>query len=102
MPDTPILLAERRDHALWLTLNRPAQRNALSLALLETLGHTLAAAAPAEDLRCVVITGSGDRCFAAGGDLKELDAVRTAPAARDMSRLGRSVLDLVRRRLVRG
>jgi enoyl-CoA hydratase/carnithine racemase len=66
-----ILLEERADGVLRLTLNRPEARNALSIelmtALLEALGH----AAGDRDTRVVVIAGAGP-AFCAGHDLREL------------------------------
>lgn len=55
-----------------LTLDRPAQRNALSLAMLEALRDALRGA---EDARCVVIQAEGP-AFCAGHDLRELEAAR--------------------------
>jgi enoyl-CoA hydratase/carnithine racemase len=69
----PLLLEERLENGVaLLTLNRPAQRNALSLALLEALRDALRAA---EDARCVVIAAEGP-AFCAGHDLGELTAAR--------------------------
>ncbi|MGI9329095.1 MAG: enoyl-CoA hydratase/isomerase family protein [Gammaproteobacteria bacterium] len=90
------LLVDRQDDILTLTINRPEKRNALSLVLLDELAATLGAHQEDEKLRCAVITAAGDRCFAAGGDLKELDAVRTEADAAAMSRRGRRALDTVR------
>ncbi len=90
----PELIVETQAGCLSLTINRPAQRNALSLKLLDQIGDALRAVE--EDYRCVVLTAAGDRCFAAGGDLKELDAVRSEAEAREMSRRGRRALDAVR------
>ncbi|WP_405182619.1 enoyl-CoA hydratase-related protein [Nocardia sp. NBC_01377] len=56
---------------LTLTLNRPAARNALSLAMLDALGAALDRAADDERVRVVVLTGAG-RGFCAGGDVKTL------------------------------
>ncbi|MBT8443778.1 MAG: enoyl-CoA hydratase/isomerase family protein [Gammaproteobacteria bacterium] len=92
-----MLLVECRDGVLTLTVNRPAQRNALRMDLLDELGQILAARATDEDVKCAVITATGDRCFAAGGDLKELDAIRTQEQAEAMSKRGRRALDQVRR-----
>ena len=78
---TPHLLSSYRDSVLTLTVNRPDKRNALSLALLDDLAATLAAHRNEPGLRAVVITAAGDRCFAAGGDLKELEAVRSEAEA---------------------
>lgn len=95
MSDPPLLLA--RDGALLrLTINRPGKRNALSLALLDELGAAFARHAQDETIRMAVITGSGESCFAAGGDLQELDAVRSDEQTRAMSRRGRGALDAIR------
>lgn len=90
------LLVDLQRGVLTLTINRPEQRNALRMDLLDSLGQALAAHAADENVKCAVITASGDRCFAAGGDLKELDAIRTPEQAEAMSRRGRTALDQVR------
>ncbi len=95
MPDAPLLL-EKTSALLRLTINRPAQRNALNLNLLDEIAASLAKHADDNELRCALITATGDKCFAAGGDLKELDAIRTENAAREMSRRVRRALDTIR------
>lgn len=92
----PHLLVDCQDGVLTLTINRPEARNALSLALLDDLAGALADHANDPSLSVAVITAAGDRCFAAGGDLKELDAVRSEDDAAAMSRRGRAALDAVR------
>ncbi len=91
-----ILLIERRDARLQVTINRPDRRNALSLELLDRIGEVFTESAAA-DLKCAVLTATGDRCFAAGGDLRELDAIRSEPDTLAMSRRARAALDAVRR-----
>lgn len=81
---------------LRLTLNRPRQHNALSFALLEQLRETLEHHAGNAALKCVIITGAGDKSFCAGGDLHELDSMRSLDEAREISRIGRRALDAVR------
>lgn len=90
------LIIEQREDVLWLTINRPAQRNALNLALLDDIGATLDRYQASDALRCVVITAAGDKAFAAGGDLKELDTLRSDPEALAMSQRVRAALDRVR------
>jgi len=92
----PMLVSEPRQDVLWLTINRPARRNALSLDLLDLLERALQACTDSDEYKCVVLTGAGERCFAAGGDLRELDALRTPEQALAMSRHGRRVLDCIR------
>jgi enoyl-CoA hydratase/carnithine racemase len=69
----PVLL--RRDEAgiAWLTLNRPAQRNALSVELMSALQSEIDAIAAEKSIKVVVIAGAGP-AFCAGHDLRELRA----------------------------
>ncbi|TDC60945.1 enoyl-CoA hydratase [Actinomadura sp. GC306] len=67
------LLAERAGGVLTLTLNRPRSRNAFSREMLEALAAMLDFAAAADDVRAVVLAGSGGT-FCAGGDLAMLAA----------------------------
>src|SRR3989344_1166398 len=56
-----------------LTLNRPAQHNALSRTLREELAATLTRLAADDRVGVVVLTGAGDKAFCAGADLKEME-----------------------------
>ena len=95
MPDTEHLLIKTEDDVLRITLNRPEKRNALSMSLLDALGAALNSHRNAQ-IKCAVITGAGDRCFAAGGDLKELDAIRSEEDTQKMSARGHAALDAIR------
>ena len=66
-----ILLRYDADGIATLTLNRPAQYNALSAAMLTRLQETLEAIATDERVRVVVLAGAG-RAFCAGHDLREM------------------------------
>jgi methylglutaconyl-CoA hydratase len=61
-----------------LTLNRPEQRNALDRSLVEELTEALERLAANADVRVVVLTASGD-IFCAGGDLRSMARLATAP-----------------------
>jgi len=67
------LLVERSDdrHLVTVTLNRPEQMNAMNTAMGEDLVACFTALAADADARAIVFTGSGDKAFCAGGDLKE-------------------------------
>ncbi|OFX01553.1 MAG: enoyl-CoA hydratase [Alphaproteobacteria bacterium RIFCSPHIGHO2_12_FULL_63_12] len=69
----PQLLRHDDGGVVTLTLNRPAQYNALSEALLSALKAELGAIARDESVRCVVIAAAG-KAFCAGHDLKEMRA----------------------------
>lgn len=66
-----ILLVEDQPPFLILTLNRPEVRNALNAKLLRELELAIDEARFLEGLRVLIITGSGDKAFCAGADLKE-------------------------------
>ncbi len=66
------------DHALYevkdsigtITMNRPDRMNSLSGQMMDLLMRYLREASTDPDVRCVVLTGAGDRAFSAGADLK--------------------------------
>jgi enoyl-CoA hydratase len=64
------LLAQRTGGVELLTINRPDARNSIDLATSLGIGAALDALADDDDVRVVVLTGSGDRAFCAGMDLK--------------------------------
>ena len=68
-----------------ITINRPAVLNALNNATVSEIGTALAAAETDKAVRVVVITGAGERAFAAGADINELRALPGADAARRFS-----------------
>ena len=69
--DTPLVLRAVADRVATLTLNRPQQYNALSLALLDELQRRLEEVARDDSIRAVILAGAG-KAFCAGHDLKEL------------------------------
>ncbi len=67
------LLIERHiDGYALVTLNRPEALNALNSALFADLIHFLDAVEHDDSVRCLVLTGSGEKAFAAGADIKEM------------------------------
>lgn len=81
---------------LRVTINRPEKRNALSRPLLARLGAIFAEHANDQDLRVAVLRGAGDKSFAAGGDLRELAAIRTEAGAAEMADQAKAALDAIR------
>ncbi len=67
-----VLLKERKNKVLYLTLNRPENRNALNSELINELISAINQAENDEDVNVVVIRSNGDKAFCAGADLKEL------------------------------
>jgi enoyl-CoA hydratase/carnithine racemase len=71
--DFETILAERRDdHILVVSLNRPESSNALNTQMgLDLVELFEGFSTDIEGLRAVILTGSGDKAFCAGGDLKQ-------------------------------
>jgi enoyl-CoA hydratase len=71
--DFETILAKRRDdHILVVTLNRPESSNALNTQMgLDLVELFEGFSTDIEGLRAVILTGSGDKAFCAGGDLKQ-------------------------------
>jgi E-phenylitaconyl-CoA hydratase len=55
-----------------IVINRPEKMNAMTNAMYEAIGQGFIAAEQDEAVRCVIVTGVGDRAFSAGHDLLEL------------------------------
>lgn len=66
-----LLLLERRNSHLWLTINRPDKANALTADMLERAAAAIVEASRDADVRAIVVTGAGDRFFCAGVDVRE-------------------------------
>ena len=74
---------ERAGPVALLRINRPGKANALAAAFWPQLRGLLDAAAAQPGVRAVVLTGSGDRAFSAGGDIEAFAALDGAAARRD-------------------
>jgi len=70
------LTFEKKDRIACLTLNRPEQRNAITLEMWNLLEKYWDQVNEDDDIRVVIITGAGDKVFCAGMDLKEADRLR--------------------------
>jgi enoyl-CoA hydratase/carnithine racemase len=90
------LVVDFRDAILWLRINRPKRRNALSRATLAELGQACADGGALPDMKAAVLIGEGGDAFAAGGDLKEFASLRTAEDAAQLFDLASSTLDRIR------
>jgi methylglutaconyl-CoA hydratase len=69
---TPLVTYEQLDHSIVkLTLNRPEAANALSGELIAALTDALDEVNKQSGVRCIILTGAGEKAFCAGADLKE-------------------------------
>lgn len=68
--DHESLLVEQRGRVLYLTINRPDQRNAINAEVVAGLRDNIARASGDKVILAVVLTGSGEKAFCAGADLQ--------------------------------
>lgn len=80
----------RHDRVVVATLNRPDAMNAISAQVLEDLGAALAEAEADVGVGALVLTGSGEKAFAAGADIAEFRGA-SAVDARDIAERGQSL-----------
>ena len=76
------------------TVTRPEKLNALNAAVLDDLGVAVAAAEKDSGLRCIVLTGAGEKAFIAGADIGEL-AKLSPLEGREHARRGQALFDRV-------
>lgn len=91
------LLATVEGALLRVTINRPEKRNPLSRATLAGIREVFAVNSDNPNLVLAVLTGAGDKSFAAGGDLRDLEQVRTPDEARGLFDLGNGAFNAIRR-----
>jgi len=65
------ILVEKTQGVAIITMNRPAQLNAMSRQLSEELHEAVTQMSADDEVGCIVVTGAGDRAFSAGGDIHE-------------------------------
>ncbi|MDQ6827213.1 MAG: enoyl-CoA hydratase-related protein, partial [Candidatus Eremiobacteraeota bacterium] len=83
---------ERNDEGVaTLTLNRPNVLNALNAQLLAELAEALDELEDDDSIRAIILTGSGERAFAAGADIGELNALQNAVEGAHKARVGQQI-----------
>jgi crotonobetainyl-CoA hydratase len=77
------VLTELIGHVLLITINRPEARNAINSTVALGIGNALERAEQDAAVRAVIITGSGNRAFCAGADLRALSRGESLLAGED-------------------
>ena len=71
VPDFETILYEETDGVAWVTLNRPEALNAFNQTMERELFQLWTGLRTNEDVRCVVLTGAGEKAFCTGVDRNE-------------------------------
>lgn len=90
------LTVERNEPIAVVTLDRPPV-NALSFAVLDELSRAMRSLDEERSLRVVILTGKGEKAFAAGADIAELAVLQTAVEAKVAARTGQALTRQIER-----
>ena len=94
----PVVLTEVTEAKVGIvTLNRPSVLNALRSQLLAELSLALVELDRNPDVRAIVITGAGEKAFAAGADISELNALPSAGRGTEQARMGQALTRQIER-----
>lgn len=88
------LLTSLDNGTLIITINRPDQMNALNAATLNDLESVFSQAGEDEKVKCIVLTGQGEKAFVAGADIKEFTALN-AVNSRKFAERGQEVFSTI-------
>ncbi len=91
------LLYEVKDGIGYVTFNRPQSRNALTFAMYAGLKEICEEVSKGTDVKVLVLTGAGDKAFAAGTDISQFRAFKTQQDALDYEARGDKVLGTLER-----
>ena len=85
-----LIILKKEQAIATITLNRPQAANALNKHLLEQLKDTFISLRYDRQVRCIIITGSGEKVFCAGADLKERQALPESEIRHAVSQIGQT------------
>jgi enoyl-CoA hydratase len=94
MPTFENLVYEKKSSIAYLTINRPKALNALNALTLQEIAAALEDAHSDPEVAGLIVTGTGERAFVAGADIKEVAAISGVTAS-TYARFGQSVFDRI-------
>lgn len=88
------ILTEIKDGILHITLNRPKQLNALNKSVFAEIENVFTELAVKSEVKSIIITGSGEKAFAAGADIKEF-ANFSVEEGKELSANGQRIFKII-------
>jgi|SaaInlStandDraft_6_1057023.scaffolds.fasta_scaffold09746_3 enoyl-CoA hydratase len=85
------LLCEIDNHVAVVTINRPDKLNALNIEVIDQLSHCFQELEDNNSVRCIILTGAGEKAFVAGADISEFSEF-SVPQGRALSAQGNEKL----------
>jgi (E)-benzylidenesuccinyl-CoA hydratase len=78
----PVVLYEKRGQTVTMTLNRPDAMNAINNEVRQAMAESFEKFNKDAEARTMIVTGTGDKAFSAGADLKEMSVLQRQPGTR--------------------
>ncbi|MGO4887520.1 enoyl-CoA hydratase [Anaerobacillus sp. MEB173] len=94
MENNQVLVSKNEDGIAVITLNRPEAANALSTQMLFDLHQAIYSIKFDRSVRCVIVTGAGEKVFCAGADLKERAGMDQTEVRKTVSLIRGNINDL--------
>lgn len=88
------LIIEKQTNTAIITINRPESLNALNAMVFLELNKALDSLSSERDIRAIIITGSGEKSFVAGADIKEFSYLNPEEA-KELSKRGHNVFNKI-------
>ena len=85
------IILEINNKISYITINRPNQLNALNSETIKELNHAILFSEENQNVRCILLTGSGTKAFVAGADIKEFTDFNS-PQGEELARKGQELL----------
>lgn len=92
-----VVKVEQNNSIVWARINRPKAHNAINFAVMDELEQLLSDIEADENIRALILSGSGDKAFISGGDIREFHTLKTAEEAKPMARRMLDILDSIER-----
>jgi enoyl-CoA hydratase len=92
-----VVRSEIENHVAVVTIDRPKTLNALDMDTLKALDETFTAAQADDEVRVIVVTGSGPKAFVAGGDISDLNSRQGLPHYLELAERFHEVLKRIER-----
>lgn len=86
------LTIEQRNHLCRAVIDRPGSRHAINFAVMDALEELLDKLENDSNIRCLILSSTGNEAFISGGDLREFHTLKTAEEAKPMARRMLSIL----------
>jgi len=86
------ILVTREENIAVVTFNRPKVLNALNHATMVELSAAIDDLDRDKDVRCIILTGAGEKAFVVGADINELRAIASETEEADFATWGQSIL----------